>query len=127
MQEEGADAPSDADAELGADMIAVTSDSGALEQVLTERAKLIELCVYALDRTRSSGVAQRLADGLHEIGVRALHPDGERFNPAHHEAGGTVPTADPLLDGTIAETETPGFTDGDHLLRAPVVTVYRLR
>lgn len=127
MQQEATDVASDADAELGAEMIAVTSENGALEHALTERAKLIELCVYALDRARSTGVAQRLADGLHEIGVHALYPDGERFDPARHEAGGTLSTTDPVLDGTIAETETPGFADRDQLLRTPVVTVYRLR
>ncbi|MFC7342613.1 nucleotide exchange factor GrpE [Saccharopolyspora griseoalba] len=127
MQEEGTTVASDADAELGTDMIAVTSESGALEHALTERAKLIELCVYAVDRARSAGVAQRLVEGLREIGVSALRPDGERFDPVRHEAGGTLPTDDPSLDGTIAETEVPGFADRAQVLRAPVVTVYQLR
>lgn len=98
-----------------------------LDQALVERAALIELCVYALDRTRSCGVAERLSAGLDGIGVVALRPDGERFDPARHEAGGTVATDDPALDGRIATTELPGFLDRDRVLRAPVVTVYRLR
>lgn len=127
VQNEGTTVTSDADAELGAGMIAMTSENTALEHARTERARLIELCVYALDRARSTGVTERLTEGMREIGVAALRPDGERFNPARHEAGGTLPTDDPALDGTIAETEVPGFADRDQVLRAPVVTVYQLR
>lgn len=98
-----------------------------LDQARTERAALIELCVYALDRTPSCGVAERLAAGLDGIGVVALRPDGERFDPTCHEAGGAVDTDDPELDGRIAATELAGFLDRDRVLRVPVVLVYRLR
>ncbi|RRO13837.1 nucleotide exchange factor GrpE [Saccharopolyspora rhizosphaerae] len=110
-------------------MTAVTSETvtDPLERALTDRAALIQLCLYAVDRARSAGVAERLAEGLTDIGVIPLRPDGQRFDPAFHEAGGTVPTDDPALDGVIAETELPGFTDHDRVLRAPVVTVYQLR
>lgn len=57
----------------------------------------------------------------------AVRPDGQRFDPAVHEAGGAVKTDDPALDGVVAETEVVGFTDGGRLLRAPVVTVYTKR
>jgi molecular chaperone GrpE len=99
----------------------------ALDRALAHRATLIELCVYAMDRTGSSGVAERLCAGLNGVGVVAVRPDGECFDPARHEAGGTVATDDPALDGRIAATEMPGFIDGDHVLRAPVVIVYQLR
>nr|WP_263250208.1 nucleotide exchange factor GrpE [Saccharopolyspora rosea] len=110
-------------------MTAVTSDprTDPLSRALAERAELIRLCLYALDRARSSGVVERLVEGLDGVGVAALRPDGERFDPAHHEAGGTVPTDDPQLDGVIAETEVVGFADRDRLLRAPIVTVYQSR
>nr|WP_199429994.1 nucleotide exchange factor GrpE [Qaidamihabitans albus] len=97
------------------------------DQALADRQALIQLCLYALDRARSGGVAERLEQGLAGIGVRALRPDGQRFDPAQHEAGGAVPTADAGLEGTIAETEVVGFADHDRLLRAPVVTVYTRR
>ncbi|GAA0531678.1 nucleotide exchange factor GrpE [Saccharopolyspora erythraea] len=118
----------DSDSELGADMTAVDTDALAspLDQALAERATLIQLCMYAMDRARSSGVVERLSEGLGGIGVVALRPDGMRFDPAHHEAGGTMPTDDPALDGMIAETEVLGFADRDRVLRAPIVTVYRL-
>ena len=98
-----------------------------LEQALDERKALIRMCLYALDRARSSGVVERLEAGLAEVGVRAVRPDGEPFDPAVHEAGGTEPTDDPTLVGRIAETEVPGFTDRGQPLRAPIVIVYTAR
>ena len=95
-----------------------------LERALADRHALIQMCLYALDRARSGGVVERLEEGLAAIGVQALRPDGERFDPARHEAGGAVPTEDPALDGIVAETEVTGFADHDRLLRAPIVTVY---
>ncbi|OLF04564.1 hypothetical protein BLA60_40400 [Actinophytocola xinjiangensis] len=95
-----------------------------LEAALAERRSLVALCLYALDRARSAGVAERIEEGLAGVGVSALRPDGVRFDPAHHEAGGTVATADESLDGLVAETEVVGFSDRGELLRAPIVTVY---
>jgi molecular chaperone GrpE (heat shock protein) len=98
-----------------------------LAQTLADRRTLVQLCLYALDRARSDGVAERIERGLAGVGVASVRPDGQSFNPALHEASGTVPTDDPALDGVIAETEMTGFTDNGRLLRAPVVLVYQLR
>jgi hypothetical protein len=100
---------------------------GLLTQALAERKALVELCLYALDRARSSGVAQRIEQGLHAAGVAPVRPDGQRFDPALHEAGGTVVTQDANLAGRVAETEVVGFTDHGRPLRAPVVIVYQQR
>jgi hypothetical protein len=100
---------------------------GMLAQTLADRRTLVQLCLYALDRARSDGVAERIERGLVGVGVVALRPDGERFDPARHEAGGTVPTDDPAMAGVIAETEVAGFADHGRVLRVPVVTVYQLR
>ncbi|WP_019856326.1 nucleotide exchange factor GrpE [Actinopolyspora mortivallis] len=97
-----------------------------LERAVSERETLIRLCVYALDRARSTGVTERLEEGLDSVGVTALRPRGEPFDPARHEAGGVVATADHTLDGLVAETETLGFADRGRMVRPPVVTVYRL-
>lgn len=129
----GVEAP-DADVELGTDMTVVDADALAqpltvadpLTLALTERTTLIQLCVYAMDRARSAGVVERLSEGLGGVGVVALRPDGALFDPGLHEAGGTVDTDDPALDGVIAETEVLGFADRDRVLRAPIVTVYQL-
>ena len=124
----------EADAEKGTGSPAVASDTDVhplqpvattdLERALADRQALIQMCLYALDRARSGGVVERLEEGLAAIGVQALRPDGQRFDPARHEAGGAIPTDDPMLDGTVAETEVTGFADHDRLLRAPIVTVY---
>jgi hypothetical protein len=98
-----------------------------LDQALADRRSLIQLCLYAMDRARSGGVVERLEHGLAEIGVRALRPDGERFDPAVHEAGGAMPTDDATLAGVVAETEVAGFADRERLLRPPIVTVYTKR
>nr|WP_291411617.1 nucleotide exchange factor GrpE [Actinophytocola sp.] len=98
--------------------------AGVLDLALSERRTLVQLCLYALDRARSAGVAERIEEGLAGIGVSALRPDGNRFDPAFHEAGGTVSTTDETLDGLVAETEVVGFADRGEVLRVPVVTVY---
>jgi molecular chaperone GrpE len=98
-----------------------------LDQALAERRALVQLCVYALDRARSSGVVERIEEGLAGVGVVAVRPDGHRFDPSQHEAGGTVHTDDPSLHGVVAETEVVGFADRGRTLRAPIVTVYTSR
>ncbi|SDC85783.1 nucleotide exchange factor GrpE [Actinokineospora iranica] len=94
------------------------------DQAVDERRALVALCLYAHDRARSSGVAERIEEGLAAVGVTALRPDGDLFDPAFHEAGGTVGTDDESLDGTVAETEVVGFSDRGQVLRPPIVTVY---
>jgi molecular chaperone GrpE len=118
---------SDPTIEVSSDMIAGIDNGTAdpLKQALTERESLVQLCLYALDRARSAGVAERLEEGLAGIGVSAIRPDGDLFDPAQHEAGGTVPTQDLTMDGVVAETEVVGFADRGRLLRAPIVTVYK--
>ena len=111
----------------GAATLETTIADELLDQALAERRALVQLCLYALDRARSAGVVERLEEGLAAIGVTALRPDGERFDPSRHEAGGTVPTRDASLDGVVAETEVVGFADRGRTLRAPVVTVYTAR
>ncbi|WP_399344674.1 nucleotide exchange factor GrpE [Umezawaea sp. Da 62-37] len=113
-----------------ADVAAPTMDTigdELLDQALAERRALVKLCLYALDRARSAGVVERIEEALASVGVRAVRPDGDRFDPSRHEAGGTVPTDDPALDGVVAETEVVGFTDRERTLRPPIVTVYTAR
>lgn len=107
--------------------VGVTAPPVDHEQALADRHALIQLCLYAMDRARSGGVVERLEQGLAAIGVQALRPEGQRFDPSQHEAGGAVPTDDPALEGMVAETEVVGFADHEKLLRAPIVTVYTKR
>ncbi len=98
-----------------------------LAQTLADRTTLVQLCLYALDRARSDGIAERIERGLADVGVTAVRPDGRPFDPALHEAAGTTETDDAALAGLIAETEVVGFSDNGRALRPPVVIVYRLR
>lgn len=90
-----------------------------------ERRTLVETCIYVRDRASSKAIGDRLAWTLNEVGVVENHPTGERFDTAKHEAGGTAPTSEQHLDGTIAAVEISGYTDRGQVVRAPVVTVYR--
>jgi hypothetical protein len=98
---------------------------GMLTQSLAERRTLVNICLYALDRARSKGVAEHIERALAGVGVVAVRPDGQPFDPARHEASGVVATDDPRLAGLVAETEVAGFLDHGRLLRVPVVTVYQ--
>ncbi len=122
-----ADDETDPTIEVSAEMIAGIDQNETLKQALAERDSLVQLCLYALDRARSPGVVERIEEGLAGIGVAAIRPDGDLFDPARHEAGGTVPTQDVTMDGVVAETEVVGFADRGRLLRAPIVTVYKAR
>lgn len=96
-----------------------------LARLQQERTQLIELCLYARDRVSSAAAAERVDAGLVELGITPLRPDGQLFDPTLHEAAATVPTDDPGLHGTVAETEVPGYADRGALVRPPVVSVYR--
>lgn len=92
----------------------------------TDRLALVQACVYVRDRVTSKALGDRLVAALTTAGVTPVEPLGVRFDPAQHEAGGSVPTADPAQVGTIAAIETPGYIDRTgRSLRIPIVTVYR--
>ncbi|WP_228389570.1 nucleotide exchange factor GrpE [Cumulibacter manganitolerans] len=99
----------------------------ALVQLQNERAKMVDLLLYARDRVSSPAVAARMDDNLAQLGIQVLVPRvGERFDPQRHEASATVHTDDPAQQGTIAELELAGYADGDRVVRHPVVTVFAL-
>lgn len=91
-----------------------------------DRRALVQACIYVRDRVTSKALGDRLGAALQDAGVTTLEPMGVRFDPAHHEAGGAAPAADPKLIGSIAAVEVPGYVDRDgRVLRAPIVTVYQ--
>lgn len=97
----------------------------ALVALQNERAKMIDLLLYARDRVASPAVAHRMDDNLAQLGIQVLVPQvGDRFDPRQHEASATVLTDDTDLQGTIAELELAGYADGDRVVRHPIVTVY---
>ena len=55
-------------------------------------------------------------------GVQRIHPEGEKFDPHLHQAVAQVPS-DTVPTGHVVEVAQPGFTIGDRVLRAAMVTV----
>ena len=100
-------------------------DHAQTARLESERATLVQTCVYVRDRATSKAIADTIGRALTEVGVGTVAPVGVRFDPAHHEAGGATTTSDPAKVGTIAAVEVPGYVDRGVVLRAPVVTVYR--
>ncbi|MET7403582.1 nucleotide exchange factor GrpE [Dactylosporangium sp. NPDC005572] len=91
-----------------------------------DRRALVQASIYVRDRVTSKALGDRLGAALAEAGVTVLEPVGVRFDPAHHEAGGTTPATDPSQVGQISAVEVPGYIDRDgRVLRAPIVTVYQ--
>lgn len=59
---------------------------------------------------------------LERHGVRRIHPAGEKFDPNLHQAVAQVPHAT-IPSGNVVDVAQPGFTIGDRVLRAAMVTV----
>ena len=94
-------------------------------QALSDRTVLVEACIWMRDRATSPALAQHLDGAFTRVGVTGVDATGQRFDPAVHEAGGTIAAGSPAEDGIIARTEQVGYTDRGRLLRHPIVTVYR--
>ncbi|MEV8514496.1 nucleotide exchange factor GrpE [Dactylosporangium sp. NPDC051484] len=110
----------------GAATAPVSAPPGRGGQADADRRALVQASIYVRDRVTSKALGDRLGAALQEAGVTILEPTGVRFDPAHHEAGGTTPTNDPSLSGQISGVEVPGYVDRDgRVLRAPIVTVFQ--
>jgi hypothetical protein len=122
---DGADQPAQDDAEDYVLYSEVKPHLEALVQLQAERARMVELLLYARDRVASPAVATRMDDNLAQLGIRLIVPQvGDRFDPQQHEASATVQTDNAALHGTIAEVELAGYLDGEQTVRHPIVTVY---
>lgn len=72
-------------------------------------------------------IDQRVTELLHDAGVTVLRPaPGDAFDVHVHTAAGSVPTEDPLEDGTVVGVRKPGLIrDDGRLVRPAEVLVYR--
>ncbi len=68
------------------------------------------------------GVYKNLVDGLKKLGVSAMRPEGEIFNPQYHEAMLREST-DEHPEGTVIEQLVRGYTLNDQVLRHAMVKV----
>ena len=84
----------------------------------------------AIDETWRKGV-ESIHSQLHNIlesyGVSEINPEGQAFNPQHHEAMTNVPVDDPKLDHCVVSVIQNGFIrkigDKEELLRPARVTI----
>ncbi len=65
---------------------------------------------------------KELLTTLQRHGVTKLEPAGEKFDPNVHQAVANVPSAE-ISKGCVVDVAQPGFTIGDRVLRAAMVTV----
>ncbi len=65
---------------------------------------------------------KELLTTLQRHGVQKLEPAGEKFDPNLHQAVANVPSAD-IEKGCVVDVAQPGFTIGERVLRAAMVTV----
>ena len=71
----------------------------------------------------ASGKGSNLRN-LADLGYPRRDDTGQRFDPARHEAVGSVPAGD-VPPGTIAAVLRPGYGTDEHLLRPAQVIVAR--
>jgi Molecular chaperone GrpE (heat shock protein) len=67
-------------------------------------------------------VYKQMVEGLKQIGVSPMRPEGEQFDPNLHEALLSEPTSD-REEGTIIQELERGYTLGDRVLRHAKVKV----
>lgn len=68
------------------------------------------------------GVYKKLVDTLKKLGVSAMRPEGEPFDPAYHEAMLTEYTNE-YPEGTVIDQLRRGYLLGDQVLRHAMVKV----
>jgi molecular chaperone GrpE len=68
------------------------------------------------------GIYKQIVDGLKRIGVSAMRPEGEEFDPNLHEAVMREPTSE-QPEGTVIEQLVRGYMLGDRVLRHAMVKV----
>lgn len=92
--------------------------------LVEERAAMVHLCIELDDLLTNDALRQKLRRGLRRVGVTVEVPEAVPFDADRHRAVGTAPAPDPMLVGTIASVERPGFADAGEQLRPPDVIVY---
>ena len=109
----------------------------ALEDVITSFLPVLDNLGRALEAASSEDTAgiikgvemvQRQFLGVLEgLGVSVIKAEGEKFDPALHDATGTEPVEDPELDGKVITVILGGYRTKDRVLRPAQVTVGKLK
>jgi molecular chaperone GrpE len=110
------------------------------EQARAERARTAAVFLPVLDNlelalrhadadaaaivTGVRAVHSQAIDVLNALGYQRIDTTGVRFDPARHEAAGSVPAADGVPAGTVVDVHRAGYAAADGtLVRPAVVTV----
>ena len=109
----------------------------ARREILADLLDVVDNLDRAIDAARSSSAPDRvdtLLQGVEMVrrqflaklegfGVKRIESEGQRFDPALHEAISAVPAATPDQDGTIVGVIRHGYRIGDDVLRPAAVAV----
>jgi molecular chaperone GrpE len=106
----------------------------ARRETLSEMLEILDNLDRAIESSRGSSSVDALLQGvemvrrqflskLEGLGVRRIDAEGQRFDPALHEAITTVPAAAPDQDGLIVGVIRHGYRIGDEVLRPASVAV----
>ncbi|KUL29682.1 nucleotide exchange factor GrpE [Actinoplanes awajinensis] len=110
------------------------------EQARAERARTTAVFLPVLDNlelalrhadadpasivTGVRAVHAQAVDALAGLGFQRIDTAGVRFDPARHEAAGSIPATDGVQPGTVTDVHRAGYAAGDGtLVRPAVVTV----
>ena len=102
--------------------------------VLSELLEVLDNLDRAVDSAQAGASHEALMQGiemvrrqfhakLESLGVRKIEVEGQRFDPALHEAISSVPAASPEQDGLVVGTVRSGYLIGDEVLRPAAVAV----
>ena len=105
--------------EILADLLEVVDNlDRALEAARSASGDRLEAVLRGVDLVR-----QQFLGKLEGFGVTRIDSEGQRFDPALHEAVTTVPAASPDQDGVVIGVVRHGYRIGDDVLRPASVAV----
>ena len=71
-------------------------------------------------------VQRQFVGVLENLGVSIIKAEGEKFDPALHDASGTEPVEAPELDGKVVAERLKGYRTKDRVLRPAQVVVGKI-
>ena len=105
----------------------------ATEDVIVAILPVLDNLDRALDAASSEDTAsivkgvdmvrRQFVGVLETLGVSIIKAEGEKFDPALHDASGTEKVDDPELDGKVINERLKGYRTKDRVLRPAQVTV----
>ena len=105
----------------------------AAEDVITAILPVLDNLDRALDAANTEDTAsiikgvdmvrRQFVGVLENLGVSIIKAEGEKFDPALHDAAGTENVDDPELDGKVITERLKGYRTKDRVLRPAQVTV----